>query len=385
MTNYKNVPVLRFKEFEGEDWEVKRLKDIGKIIGGGTPSTSISEYWNGDISWFTPTEIKQKYITKSLRTITQKGLVKSSAKVLPVGTILFSSRATIGDIGISLIECTTNQGFQSFVIDKKITINEFMYYWIIENKKEFMRRANGSTFLEISKSEIEKIKIILPSLPEQQKIANFLTATDTKIQQLRQKKELLNDYKKGVMQQIFKQEIRFKNDDGGDFEDWEVKKLGEVASITTGRSNREDSGLTGQYAFFDRSQDIRTSDIYLFDGEAIIVAGEGQDFIPKYFMGKFDLHQRTYAIMDFKNVNGKYLFFFINFHRRYFLQQAVGSTVKSLRLPMFKKMLISIPTLPEQQKIANFLSSIDERIASVSEQVETVERYKKGLLQGMFV
>src|SRR5690606_16448250 len=103
--------------------------------------------------------------------------------------------------------------------------------------------------------------------------------------------------------------------------------------------------------FFDRSQEIRKSNRYLFDTEAIIVAGEGSDFIPKYYVGKFDLHQRTYAIMDFEKMIGKYLFYYIYNFRQYFLSQAVGSTVKSLRLPMFEKFKIQIPTIEEQTKI----------------------------------
>ena len=116
------------------------------------------------------------------------------------------------------------------------------------------------------------------------------------------------------MQKIFSQELRFKDENGNEFPRWEVKKLGEIAKITTGSSNREDSNLDGEYTFFDRSQDIRSSNRYLFDAEAIIVPGEGQVFVPKYFKGKFDLHQRTYAIMDFKDIDGIFLFYSISYN-----------------------------------------------------------------------
>jgi len=187
------------------------------------------------------------------------------------------------------------------------------------------------------------------------------------------------------MQQIFSQKLRFKDDKGNDFPDWKEKRLEEVAEITTGSSNRQDSNLDGKYTFFDRSEDIRTSNIFLFDAKAIIVAGEGSDFIPKYFIGKFDLHQRTYAIMNFKETIGKFLFYHIHFFRKYFLSQAVGSTVKSLRLPMFQKMPIKLPKKEEQQKIADFLSSIDKSIEIVEKQIEQTQQWKKGLLQKMFV
>ena len=171
--------------------------------------------------------------------------------------------------------------------------------------------------------------------------------------------------------------------DGG----WEEKLLGEISEITTGISNRQDSTKEeGKYTFFDRSQDIRTSNRFLFDGEAIIVAGEGQEFKPKYFVGKFDLHQRAYAVLNFKNnCIGKFLYYLIHKNRSYFLRYAVGSTVKSLRLPIFEKMLILIPSNPkEQQKIANCLSSLDNLITAETEKLDHLKDHKKGLLQMLF-
>ncbi len=150
-------------------------------------------------------------------------------------------------------------------------------------------------------------------------------------------------------------------------------------------SVREDSGLDGEYTFFDRSEDIRTSSIYLFEGEAVIVAGEGSDFPPKYFVGKFDLHQRTYAIMGFDKIEGKYLYYYMLQNKNYLVRYAVGSTVKSLRLPIFQKMIIGFPSLEEQTKIANFLSSIDTRIEQVQKQLDSTKEFKKALLQQMFV
>jgi type I restriction enzyme S subunit len=166
--------------------------------------------------------------------------------------------------------------------------------------------------------------------------------------------------------------------------EWVEKKLGDVAKITTGKSNREDSSLDGEFTFFDRSEDIRSSSIYLFDCEAVIVAGEGQQFIPKYFVGKFDLHQRTYAIMNFNYVVGLFVYYLVHVKQSYFLAQAVGSTVKSLRLPIFENMPVSLPSLPEQTKIATFLTSIDDRIEALSEQLELTRDYKKGMMQRIF-
>jgi type I restriction enzyme S subunit len=176
--------------------------------------------------------------------------------------------------------------------------------------------------------------------------------------------------------------LRFKEfkSDG----EWEEKRLGDIANITTGSSNREDSTQDkGQYTFFDRSEDIRTSHKFLFDDEAIIVAGEGSEFKPKYFNGKFDLHQRTYAILELQII-GKFLYYYIFRFRNYFIRYAVGSTVKSLRQPIFEQMPIFLPTIPEQQKIANTLSSLDNLIISEDKKLQALQTYKKGLMQQLF-
>lgn len=196
---------LRFKADDGSEfgeWENTVLGDIADIVGGGTPSTNNEEYWSGDVVWLTPSEINQKFIGESKRTISELGVQKSSAKKLPIGTILFTSRATIGEVAIAIAEVTTNQGFQSF-ISNEITFNEFLYYWIVNNKKSFIERASGSTFLEISKSKIQPMEISLPCLEEQTKIANFLSAIDQKIEVVAQQIEQAKTWKKGLLQQMF--------------------------------------------------------------------------------------------------------------------------------------------------------------------------------------
>ena len=183
---------------------------------------------------------------------------------------------------------------------------KFIYYFY--TKFDLSRFGTGSGVPTLNRNDVHKQLAAIPSdVNEQIKIASFLSAIDRKISLLIKKYELLVKYRKGVMQKIFNQEIRFKDKVGKDFPKWNKVRLLDIADSTTGSSNRVDSSLVGQYTFFDRSEDIRTSDKYLFDCEAIIVGGEGQAFIPKYFVGKFDLHQRAYAIMNFKNSLGKFI------------------------------------------------------------------------------
>lgn len=196
---------LRFKDGNGNnfpDWEEKRLGEVCDIRGGGTPPTTNSDYWNGEIQWFTPTEVKSRFVSKSVRTISNEGLKNSSAKLLPKGTILLTTRATIGDCSITLNECTTNQGFQSLIVNE-LNNNHFIYYWVLMNKNAFIKKANGSTFLEISKSQIETLDFLKPCLKEQTKIAEFLSAIDSKIDSVTHAITHTQQFKKGLLQQLF--------------------------------------------------------------------------------------------------------------------------------------------------------------------------------------
>ena len=197
-----NVPNLRFPEFQGE-WKECKLGDVAMVVGGGTPDTNNHKYWNGDIQWFTPSEIgRDKYVTNSLRTISEEGLNKSSAKLLPIGTILLSSRATVGECSINKVECTTNQGFQS-LITKEYFSKEFVFYLMQTKRKELIRKSCGSTFLEISANEVRKIKIAVPTSKEQEKISKLLALLDERITIQNKIIEKLESLIKGIRNDVF--------------------------------------------------------------------------------------------------------------------------------------------------------------------------------------
>ena len=377
------VPRLRFPVFKDE-WQKKRLdKIVSDFI---VPMRDKPKDLSGVIPWCRIEDFDGIYLSKSKSNqgVSAETVKLMNLKVYPINTVLVSCSANLGFCAIVKEPLITNQTFIGLNPSDKV-VSEYLYYVMRNSARRLNVLSSGTTISYLSRKQFEKFTISVPSLPEQQKIASFLTDVDYKITKLTKKKDLLEQYKKGIMQKIFNQELRFKDDNGNEFPEWEVKKLGDISNITTGSSNRQDSGLDGEYTFFDRSEDIRTSSRYLFDGEAVIVAGEGSDFIPKYYVGKFDLHQRTYAIMNFKDSVSKYLYYCIYFHRKYFLSQAVGSTVKSLRLPMFQKMPIKLPIIEEQTKIANFLSELDVKIEALNTKIEQSKAFKKGLLQQMFV
>ena len=179
--NKRQVPRLRFPGFN-DAWEQRKLGKLVNIVGGGTPDTTNPEYWNGDIDWYSPTEIGTKvYANGSVKKITALGLEKSSAKILPANsTILFTSRAGIGDMAILKKQGATNQGFQSFVVGNGV--NVYFLYSMGRQIKDFaIKNASGSTFLEISKNQLAKMNVIIPNEKEQTAIGNFFKQLDAAI------------------------------------------------------------------------------------------------------------------------------------------------------------------------------------------------------------
>ncbi|KXV22569.1 restriction endonuclease subunit S [Acetobacter malorum] len=244
-------------------------------------------------------------------------------------------------------------------------------------KSQVANLQGGMAQKHLNVGAYQQVEIPLPPLPEQKKIAAILSTWDRAIDGTEKLLANSQQQKKALMQQLLTGKKRLPGFTG----EWKTKYLGDIADIQTGRSNRQDSLTNGEYTFFDRSEDIRTSNRYLFDCEAVIVPGEGQDFVPKYFIGKFDLHQRTYAISCFQACDGKFIFYTVGYHRSHFLSQAVGSTVKSLRLPMFQKMPLKLPPLPEQRAIAAVLTTADEELTALESDLSRLRQEKKALMQ----
>jgi type I restriction enzyme S subunit len=198
------VPEIRFKGFSGE-WTEKGLgTDVAEIIGGGTPSTSISEFWGGDIDWYSPTEIgKNVYAEGSQKKITNLGLKSSSAKILPANkTVLFTSRAGIGDMAILTKPGATNQGFQSFVV--KEGFSAYFLYSAGKLIKEYaLKNASGSTFLEISGKQLALMKLLIPSRDEQNKIGDYFQKLDELIKQHQEQLTKLNNIKQACLTKMF--------------------------------------------------------------------------------------------------------------------------------------------------------------------------------------
>ncbi|MDB9960471.1 restriction endonuclease subunit S [Oceanihabitans sp.] len=393
----KIVPVLRFPEFEhSEDWVIDKFSSFIKLYRGSSPrpiNQFLTKEENG-VNWIKIGDTKNATnfkISEVGEKITLEGS-KKSRKVIKGELILANSMSYGATYELEIDGCIYDGWFVLREYEDSFD-KQFLLQLLNSNflQTQYKRLAAGGIVQNISSVIVYNTLLPKISKVEQQKIASCLSSLDNLITAETDKLDNLKDHKRGLLQQLFPAEgetqpqcrfPEFENDG-----EWDEKKLGQISRITTGSSNREDSTEEeGEYAFFDRSEDIRTSSRYLFDCEAIIVAGEGQKFTPKYFIGKFDLHQRAYAVMDFDgNSIGKYLFYYIFNNNDYFLRYAVGSTVKSLRQPIFENMPVLIPSNPkEQQKIANCLSSVDDLIEEQAQKTDTLKAHKKGLMQQLF-
>ena len=191
-------------------WKMTKLIEVGDLIGGGTPSSTNKKYWDGDILWAIPTDITRtpsNFITDTEKKITAIGLNKSSATLLPPGSILITSRATIGECAINTRPMATNQGFQNLICNKN-NHNLFWLYALRYHKKQMLRLAHGTTFLEIGKSTMQKIMMPCPPLDEQQKIASILSGIDAYIDVNRVYAKNLQLLKKSLVYNLFTAKIQ---------------------------------------------------------------------------------------------------------------------------------------------------------------------------------
>lgn len=390
-------PKLRFKGYNDE-WQKVKLGEIADIYGGGTPSTSCEENWGGDILWFTPAEIGQnKYLTKSSRTITQKGFDESSTVMLPPGTILLSSRATIGEASIAVLPCTTNQGFQSLI--PKETTSEFVYALINTLKQTLIKESNGSTFLEISGNKVRNLNINLPSSSEQTAIGEYFKQLDSAINKSESEITKLKQIKKASLQSMFPQpgerkpKLRFK----GFNDDWKEVKIGEVfeegnersgneqllsVSISRGVYPTEEFVKTRTVTDFSSYKRVYPSDIVynsmrMWQG-ASGVSKEHGIVSPAYTI----LHPKAELDSNFYG----YLFKLPHVIKIFEANsQGLTKDTWNLKYPAISLLSFKIPSLAEQQAIAEYFSNLDSQISLLSKKLEKLKQVKKACLSQMFV
>ena len=270
--------------------------------------------------------------------------------------------------------------------EKMINPDYFVYLMRSQSIKSAMANyVSGSALPRIILSDFKKMKLkIISDINVQQKIANILSRYDEAIENNNKRIKLLEQMAQNLYKEWFVR-FRFPGYEHCEFENgipkgWYVEKLGNVANISTGKCNREDAEDDGTYPLFDRSQEIKLSNDWIKDCEAIIVPGEGTSFIPRYFVGKFNLHQRCYCVEPKTDKTGKFLFYTLMLNRRYFLSVATGATVPSLRYNNFAKMKFVMPELDVCQKFDDYVTKYFLEIDNLKASNENLAKQRDLLL-----
>lgn len=370
-------------------WEQRKLEDVAKIIGGGTPSTKIKEYWNGNINWYAPIEIgNQTFVSSSRKKISELGLKKSSAKLLPGGkTILFTSRAGIGDMAIMKTDGSTNQGFQSWVVRSNLADVYFLYSLGKKLKKQALRKASGSTFLEISNSEVKKLLLFIPSFSEQKDISKVFKLIDKLISLQQRKLKLFDQLRKTLLEYLISEQkipiVRFNSFR----KEWKVFRLQNLIIKTTkGKAKADMVGNRSIYldtaylnggalSTVDAPTDVYKDDIViLWDGS---LAGK----VYHGFSGALGSTLKSFT----PKYSGEYLF--------QYLQRSQEKIFKNYRTPNIPHVVkdfitifkVNAPSLEEQNKISTILESIDLLIDNQNTKIKKWKKIKEHLLQKMFI
>ncbi|WP_288689534.1 restriction endonuclease subunit S [uncultured Barnesiella sp.] len=371
-----NVPHLRFPEFSGE-WKKCIIQDYGEVITGNTPPTNNAEYYNnGSYSWASPADLGTgKKINDTKTKLSESGFKKT--RIIPKGSILVTCiGSTIGKIGMAVETMSSNQQINSIIVNEKSN-NDFVYYAISRAFPRYLSEVGVQAVPILSKSNFEKLPNYTTSIEEQDKTGYFLNLLDERIATQNKIIDKLQSLIKGISNKIFAtiQGIEYR--------------MGNIVTISNGNSNVQDAvteSKDGLYPFFDRSEDIKYLPTFLFDKEAIIYPGEGAEFMPRYFRGKFALHQRCYAIFDFKEIiNAQFLYFYLKTQNSYFVRNAVGSTVPSLRLDTFQKLKVIIPPKKIQHSVSLCLSSMEQKCNVEKDILQKLLKQKQYLLRQMFI
>lgn len=422
MSKDLTVPKLRFPEFEGE-WEKKKLGEVAKFKVTNSFSRDNLNYENGSVKNIHYGDIHTKFqtlfdITKEIVPFVNEEISINKISedfYCKEGDLVFADASEdLNDVGKSIeitnlnntkllsglhtllarpIENTFEIGFNGHLF-KSNTI-----------RQQIQKEAQGSKVLSINVGRISGIEISYPTIAEQTKIANFLTSVDEKLQALKQKKTLLEQYKKGVMKKIFNQEIRFKDDNDNDFPDWKEKKLGNTLEMTVDNRGKTPPTLEQGIPLLEvnsiGNKDIKYHVVskfvtdhtfeswfrkHLKEGD-VLFSTVGNTALCSYYDGNFKACIAQNIVgLRFKNEIGIFMYYLLieDRNNNKFKQIEMGAVQPSVKVSQMIDLCFNIPCLEEQTKIADFLSAIDDKINHCQSQIEKTEIWKKGLLQQMF-
>lgn len=383
-----------------QEWEVRPLNYLGAICSGGTPDTEVAEYWNGDIAWCTPSDITKldtKYIESTEVKITAKGLKESSATLLPPRSIVVCTRATIGSAAICNTEIATNQGFKNIIPNEKAN-PEWLYYIIIYSKPRLVRIGCGSTFLEVSKKDFSRFKIVVPPLGEQRKIAEVLGVWDEAIEKQARLIEKLALRKRALMQRLLSAKLRLP----GFSEPWKKVNysdiLKEVRRTLTWDENelydlisvrRRSGGVFHRESLY--GHEIKTKTLRpALEGDFLIskmqIVHGASGVVPKQLSGmKISGSYIALIAKDPKELNINYFNLWsqmpLFYHQTFVSSYGVHIEKMTFDLDAFMSLSMNLPPIEEQNRIVEVISTATNEIELAKEKLERLRRQKRGLMQ----
>lgn len=390
------VHKLRFKADNGSNYPeltVAKLDDLCEKIGDGLHGTPIYSQ-TGNYYFINGNNLENgKIIVSSDTPKVNDSVFEKNNKELNDSTILMSINGTIGKVAYYNNEkVMLGKSVAYFKVNYKC-IKEYCYQLIqtANVQCQFQKGLTGSTIKNLGLNTIKNTNVKVPCLPEQQKIAEFLSTIDTVIAKQKETVSAWEERKKGVMQKLFSQEVRFKADDGSEFPDWEKKKLEDVVEFLDGQRKPLEAGqrVSGKYPYYGASGIIDYVENYIFDEELILLSEDGANILDRNYRvcflakGKYWVNNHAHVLraMD-GNVNGFICEQLESFDYRKYNS---GGAQPKLNQATCRAIIINIPCLEEQQKIADCLSSLDDVIEKQKATLAAWEEMKKGLLQQMFV
>lgn len=382
-------------------WEVVQVKKYCKnIYAGGTPDSNNMDYWEeGNIPWLPSGMCRDSEIYEANKFITQLGFENSSTKIIPAyTTIMAMTGATCGNMGFVTFETCANQSVVAYVSENN-SFPKYLFYALLSAREYILTFQTGGAQAGINVQNCKNFIIPFIDIEEQQKIAEFLDRKCGEIDEMISLQEKVIEELKAYKQSIITEtvtkglnpNVAMRDSEiewiGEMPEHWEVKRLKYLCHIQTGNKDTQDADDNGEYLFYVRSPFIERSISYSFEGEGILIAGDGVGAgrVFHHAFGKYAVHQRVYRLSDIININSYYLFYYISsLFNKIMDMGSAQSTVPSVRLPMLTNFIVCNPSLSEQQQIADYLdrkcAKIDELVAVKQQKIETLKEYKKSLI-----
>ncbi len=396
-----------------ESWSSFTLNDVlEKIVGGGTPSRSVMEYYSGKIPWAT---VKDMYSTKLINTIehiTENAVVNSSTNIIPRNNVVLATRMAVGKCFLTMVDMAINQDLKALIPKSKVLNSEYLLYLIQSNKSKLESMGTGTTVKGIQLEQIKSLPILLPPIFEQSKIADILTSVDKSIEKTGEIIAQTETVKKGLMQQLFTKGIghtRFKKTEIGEMpEEWKLFKMNEISNfISNGFVGIASPYYTEELDSINylMSNNIRENRI---DTKKLIkVSPEFNNEFQKSILKERDLltvqsgHVGTSCVVppeynganchaliitrfsSYEDINPYFVSFYLNSiaGKKNLKKIFVGSTVPHINVKDFKKLSIPVPPIEEQQKLVSILGAVAKKITIEQQKLSQLQTLKKGLMQ----